>query len=76
MAEPDWEITATTVYCEAVDDEVTLMVFADGTAKCTGRQKYTQPNKKTKRSTQTKNRECVEVNCSTLNRYRESLLKS
>jgi hypothetical protein len=29
-------MTATTIYCDAVNGEVTLMVYRDGTAKCTG----------------------------------------
>ncbi len=43
----DWQITAKTIYCEAVDDEVTLLVYQDGSAQCTGRKKYRQPNKMT-----------------------------
>ncbi|RJQ36542.1 MAG: hypothetical protein C4555_07405 [Dehalococcoidia bacterium] len=38
-----WSITATTVYCDAVGDEVTLLVYRDGSAKCTGFRKYRQP---------------------------------
>jgi hypothetical protein len=41
----DWEITATTIYCEDVDDEVTLLISADGTVKCTGRERYTSKDK-------------------------------
>ncbi|MBI4285060.1 MAG: hypothetical protein HY670_04050 [Chloroflexi bacterium] len=36
----DWQITATTIYCAAVHDEVTLMVFRDWSTKCTGHKKY------------------------------------
>ena len=32
----DWQVTATTIYCDAVDDDVTLLVYKDGSAKCTG----------------------------------------
>jgi len=74
MEKPDWEITATTVYCEAVGDEVTLMVRADGACKCTGSQKYAAIVKKT-RSKNKKNRACNEVDCPTLNQYRDRLLK-
>jgi hypothetical protein len=34
---PEWEITAVTVYCDAVADEVTILVAGDATATCTGR---------------------------------------
>jgi hypothetical protein len=77
MAEPDWQITATTVYCEAVDDEVTLLVYADGTAKCTGREKYAKSGKKaTRPGNAGKNRRCLEINCSVLSQYRDNLLKN
>ena len=33
---PEWEITATTVRCDTVDDEVTILVNRDATATCTG----------------------------------------
>jgi hypothetical protein len=74
LGKPDWEITATTVYCDAVDDEVTLIVYADGTSLCTGRDKYSE--KKVKRPAKTKNRECTGVDCTILNQYRDSLLKN
>jgi hypothetical protein len=77
MGEPDWQITATTVHCDAIDDEVTLLVYADGTAKCTGRGKYNKPGKKTSRPNKSdKNRACQGVDCPTLSRYRDSLLKN
>jgi len=75
LAGPDWEITATTVYCEAVDDEVTLMVYGDGTCKCTGSEKYSAADKKTKSSSGVKKRECTGVDCTILTAYRDSLLK-
>ena len=46
----DWLITATTVYCDAVEDEVTLIAEKDGTIKCTGYNKYFSPNKDTTKS--------------------------
>jgi hypothetical protein len=38
----DWQVTATTIYCDAVDDDVTILVYKDLTAKCTGYDKYGQ----------------------------------
>ncbi|MDD2251472.1 MAG: hypothetical protein WCS74_01465 [Dehalococcoidales bacterium] len=32
----DWQITATTIYCDAVRDEVTIFVYRDGSLGCTG----------------------------------------
>jgi hypothetical protein len=33
-------MTAKTIYCDAVDDEVTIMVYKDWSTKCTGYRKY------------------------------------
>jgi hypothetical protein len=34
------ELTAKTIYCDAVDDDVTIMVYKDWRTKCTGYEKY------------------------------------
>ena len=76
----DWEITATTIYCDAVDDEVTLIVSADGTVRCTGQQKYDGPDKETARAMKKKSQQsgkllgCAGDECSTVVQYRDSLL--
>ena len=36
----DWQVTATTIYCDAVDDDVTLIVDKDWNVQCTGFKKY------------------------------------
>jgi hypothetical protein len=36
----DWQVTATTIYCDAVDEDVTIMVYSDGSTKCSGYIKY------------------------------------
>jgi hypothetical protein len=36
----DWQVTATTIYCDAVDDDVTLIVDKDWNVMCTGFKKY------------------------------------
>lgn len=36
----DWQVTATTIYCDAVDDDVTIMVYKDRSTTCTGYKKY------------------------------------
>ena len=41
----NWQVTATTIYCDAVADEVTVLVYKDGTAKCTGYTKYGEPGR-------------------------------
>jgi hypothetical protein len=36
----DWQVTATTIYCEAVDEDVTLLVYKDRSTRCVGYKKY------------------------------------
>ena len=44
----DWQVTATTIYCDAVDDEVTILVYKDSSIRCTGYKKYVEnPDKET-----------------------------
>ena len=75
----NWQVTATTIYCDAVDDDVTLMVYKDGTAKCVGYQKYRQPSKETRklmdRKSKTLNRkpECEGPECRRVIQYRDKL---
>jgi hypothetical protein len=53
----DWQVTATTIYCPDVDDEVTLLVYGDGVSKCTAREKYARPDKPTAQSLKKKGKE-------------------
>jgi hypothetical protein len=34
------KLTAKTIYCDAVDDDVTIMIYKDWRTKCTGYEKY------------------------------------
>jgi hypothetical protein len=53
----DWQLTATTIYCNAVDDDVTLIVDKDFNIRCTGYLKYaTNLDKKTARTLEQKSR--------------------
>jgi hypothetical protein len=36
----DWQVTSITIYCDAVDDDVTIMVYKDWITTCTGYKKY------------------------------------
>ncbi|MGD0794071.1 MAG: hypothetical protein ABR958_00555 [Dehalococcoidales bacterium] len=36
----NWQVTATTIYCDAIDDDVTLIVDKDWNVQCTGFKKY------------------------------------
>jgi len=39
-----WQITLVTIFCEAVQDEVTVTVHNDWSVKCTGQVKYGRTN--------------------------------
>jgi hypothetical protein len=76
----DWEVTATTIYCEAVDDEVTLIVTQDGSVKCSGQQKYEKPGKEIAKAMKVKSRQsgkklaCEGGKCARVTQYRDGLL--
>jgi hypothetical protein len=76
----DWEITVTTVYCDAIDEEVTFVVNADGAWRCTGRQKYAVSDKQAAKSLKMKSKKtgkslkCAGAECPTANGYRDKLL--
>ena len=42
----DWQVTAKAIYCDAVDDDVVVMVYRDGKTICTGYQKYVEHGNK------------------------------
>ena len=41
-----WKITATTIFCKDIADEVTLIVTENGTITCTGMQRYFNNDRK------------------------------
>ncbi len=45
----DWQLTAKTIFCDAVGDEVTIMVRRNGSTTCTGCKKYSRPDAVTRR---------------------------
>ena len=40
----NWQVTATTIYCDSVDDEVTFMVYKDKAASCIACKTYYEPS--------------------------------
>ena len=80
MSMVKWVITATTIYCDAVDDEATLMVYKDGMAKCTGYKKYGKPDKEAAKLLKIKSRRsgkqlgCTGPECHRLTQYRDRLM--
>ncbi|MFH1650949.1 MAG: hypothetical protein ABID87_02425 [Chloroflexota bacterium] len=75
----NWQITATTVHCEDVDDEVTVMVYKDGSIKCVGYEKY-GASKEAIKALREKSRQsgrdlkCSGTDCPRAVQYREKLL--
>ena len=75
----NWQVTATTIYCDAVDDEVTLLVYKDGSAKCIGYKKYGKPDRETLNLLQRKSKqlkqhlECEGPECYRVIQYRDKL---
>ena len=47
MTKIDWQVTATTIWCNAVEDEVTIMVYKDGSVKCASFARYGHPDRRT-----------------------------
>ena len=76
----NWQITAKTIYCEAVDDEVTLVVSRDASARCTGCHKYIAPNAITLRLVRGKTRrlkrniKCEGEGCPRITDYKNKIL--
>jgi len=76
----DWQVTGTTIYCDAVDDEVTLLVYKDWSVRCTGYKKYGEPTKEAVNLLKKKSRQlgrqlrCVGPECRRVIEYKEKLL--
>ncbi len=76
----NWAITATTIYCDAIDDEVTLIVYKDGKSKCTGYDKYDKPDKGTAKAIKIKSKQlgrqlrCDGLECYRWLQYRDKVL--
>ena len=76
----DWQVTATTIYCEDIDDEVTLLTYSDGTSRCTAQQKYVRPDKDTAKTLKRKGRltgkklGCAPGECRRIVEHREKWL--
>lgn len=71
----NWQITATTINCDAVKDEVTIIVYKDGLAKCTGFNKYGNPDNKEAVKLARSGLECLGPLCDYVESYRKKLFK-
>jgi len=75
----NWQVTATTIYCDAVDDEVTIMVYKDWSVRCTGFDRYFKPDREAARALERRGRglkrslACEGLGCHRVTGYREKL---
>ncbi len=76
----NWQITAKTIFCDTVDDEVTLLLFKNGSTSCTGCKKYNKPNGITLSIIREKTRrlkrpiKCQGEQCLHLSQYKDKIL--
>jgi hypothetical protein len=76
----DWQITAKTIFCDAVDDEVTVMVYKNASVRCTGCKKYNEPDAITQAAVKEKNRrlrrsiKCEGEGCARVTGYKTAIL--
>jgi hypothetical protein len=75
----NWQLTATTINCDAVYDEVTILVYKDWTVKCTGHGKYASGKKASRllrKNSRLLGRElkCEGPECPRVIEYRDRLL--
>jgi hypothetical protein len=66
----DWKVTATTIFCDVVNDEVTFIVSGDGTITCTGQQRYATPGRQSGPTART----CAGDECRIKIQHREHML--
>lgn len=75
----NWQITAKTIFCDAVDDEVTLLIYKDYSAHCTGCRKYEKPDQVTLRLIKAKKRrlkrapKCEGEGCARLASFKQEI---
>jgi hypothetical protein len=75
----NWKITATTVFCDAIDGEATFIVYKNKSAKCVTHQKYGSPDREIIRQLREKSKQlgrslrCDGPECFRLTEYRDKL---
>ena len=69
----DWKLTATTIFCEDIDEEVTIMVYKDGKTRCTGYDLFTKLNADVKSKKVSSDIECHGPVCRRVAEYKDKL---
>ena len=77
----DWQVTATTLMCDAIGDYVTVMVYKDWTAKCAwfnrygGKKDTPKEFKRLDKKIKLKLEKCLGPTCSWVTEYHDKLQK-
>ncbi len=69
----DWQLTATTIFCEDFNDEVTIMVYKDGKTRCTGYDAFVKMNSEPDKKKRANDVECHGPVCHRVAEYRDKL---
>jgi len=75
----NWQVTATTIFCDEVDDEVTFMVYKDGSASCIACKTYHEPDSGVRKLLENKSKllkrklNCGGPECNRITQYRDKL---
>ncbi|MFH0769137.1 MAG: hypothetical protein V1932_06190 [Chloroflexota bacterium] len=64
----NWQITATSLYCEDIGEEVTIIVSKDWSVGCTGQKKHGTSGKRPQKVG------CTGIECRRITQYKEKLL--
>jgi len=78
IARAAWQVTATTIYCEIINDYVTIMVYNDWHSKCTWCEKNKQPTgvgHKLSGNMRARVDKCLGPECKYISDYRDKLIK-
>ena len=76
----NWQVTATTIYCDAIDDEATILVYRDFSVKCTGYDRYGTPEpekpdmQRNKSEQSLKSLNCEGPVCWRVSQYRDRIM--
>ena len=68
----NWQVTAITIRCNIVNEDVTLMVYKDWSVKCTGLTKYSK-NAEPVKNQDRQNLKCEGPECYLAVQYRQKL---
>ncbi|MBN2240705.1 MAG: hypothetical protein JW712_13100 [Dehalococcoidales bacterium] len=64
----NWQITAKTIYCDSLQDEVTIIIKKDWSVQCTGYIEFTNSGTQSR-----KNITCEGPECSRVLQYKQQL---